>query len=182
MKKIVTICLCVLLICGQAGAEKTTPSDSSKLFEMSLEDLMEVPVVSASRQEQKLSELSVPVTVITAEDIHYSGLTSIPEILRFALGVDVVRLDRSRYMVGVRGLESTVSDRTLVLINGRSTLDPVFGTSWMELPVLVEDIERIEIVRGPGGAVWGSNAYTGVINIITKKPEDVKGGILQAQR
>jgi outer membrane cobalamin receptor len=166
----------VLSLPAFAEEEKKDPNNEGNFFKMSLEQLMETPiVVSASRQEQKLSELSVPVTVITAEDIHYSGLTSIPEILNFAAGVDVVRLDRSRYMVGVRGLYSTVSDRTLVLINGRSTLDPVFGTSWMEMPILVEDIERIEIVRGPGGAVWGSNAYTGVINIITKKPEDVKG-------
>jgi iron complex outermembrane receptor protein len=170
------VLLCLVLSMGEVCALENQPDKSEDYFDMSIEKLMEVPVVvSASRQEQKISELSVPVTVITAEDIHYSGLTSIAEILQFATGVDVVRLDRSRYMVGVRGLESTVSDRTLVLINGRSTLDPVFGTSWMELPVLVEDIERIEIVRGPGGAVWGSNAYTGVINIITKKPEDTKG-------
>ncbi len=166
----------VLSLPAFAEEEKQEPNKNENFFKMSIEQLMETPiVVSASRQEQKLNELSVPATVITAEDIHYSGLTSIPEVLRFAAGVDVVRLDRSRYMVGVRGLESTVSDRTLVLINGRSTLDPVFGTSWMELPVLMEDIERIEIIRGPGGAVWGSNAYTGVINIITKKPEDAKG-------
>lgn len=160
----------------QLFAQQQDANKPEDLFEMSIEELMEVPVVvSASRQEQKIEELSVPVSVITAEDIHYSGLTSIPEILRFATGVDVTRLDRSRYMVGVRGLHSTVSDRTLVLINGRTTLNPIFGTPWMELPVLLEDIERIEIVRGPGGAVWGTNAYTGVINIITKKPQDVTG-------
>jgi iron complex outermembrane receptor protein len=169
------VLLCLVLSLGEVCALENPP-DKEDYFDMSIEKLMEIPVVvSASRQEQKISELSVPVTVITAEDIHYSGLTSIAEILQFAAGVDVVRLDRSRYMVGVRGLESTVSDRTLVLINGRSTLDPVFGTSWMELPVLVEDIERIEIIRGPGGAVWGTNAYTGVINIITKRAEDLKG-------
>jgi len=156
-------------------ANEVDAFDSETLFDMSIEKLMEVPIVSASRQEQSIYELSVPVTVISAEDIHYSGLTSIPEILRYAVGVDVTRLDRARYMVGVRGLYSTVSDRTLVLINGRSTLDPIFGTNWMEMPVLIEDIDRIEVVRGPGGAVWGSNAYTGVINIITKKPEDVQG-------
>jgi len=177
--------ICVKIIVVIMGALLTIPflavagegsfEDTDDLFELSIEKLMEIPIVTASRQEQSIYELSVPVTVITAEDIHYSGLTNIPEILRYAVGVDVVRLDRARYMVGVRGLFSTVSDRTLVLINGRTTLDPVFGTSWMEMPVLVEDIDRIEVVRGPGGAVWGSNAYTGVINIITKKPEDVQG-------
>jgi iron complex outermembrane receptor protein len=159
-----------LSIANESGAY-----EDQSLFDMSIEKLMEIPVVTASRHGQSIYELAVPVTVITAEDIHYSGLTNIAEILRYAVGVDVVRLDRARYMVGVRGLFSTVSDRTLVLINGRTTLDPIFGTSWMEMPVLVEDIDHIEVVRGPGGAVWGSNAYTGVINIITKKPEDVKG-------
>lgn len=174
-KTIVSI-LCVLLFVPcLSKAEESSLEDVNDLFELSIEKLMEIPIVTASRQEQSIYELSVPVTVITAEDIHYSGLTSIPEILRYAVGVDVVRLDRARYMVGVRGLFSSVSDRTLVLVNGRTALDPVFGTAWMELPVLVEDIERIEVVRGPGGAVWGSNAYTGVINIITKRAEDVQG-------
>ncbi len=174
-KTIVSI-LCILLFLPcLSKAEEGSLKDVNDLFELSIEKLMEIPIVTASRQEQSIYELSVPVSVITAEDIHYSGLTNIPEILRYAVGVDVVRLDRARYMVGVRGLFSSVSDRTLVLVNGRTALDPVFGTAWMELPVLVEDIERIEVVRGPGGAVWGSNAYTGVINIITKRAEDVQG-------
>lgn len=156
------------------------PHDANKqgdFFEMSLEELMEVPVViSASRQARKIGELSVPVSVITADDIHYSGLTTIPEILQFVPGVDVRRLDRSRYIVGVRGLHGRFSDRTLVLINGRVAGNPALSTiEWSTFPVIVEDIERIEVVRGPGGAAWGANAFTGVINIITKKPKDVQG-------
>lgn len=169
------ILVTVFLLPSSGRAGEDSSEDVNDLFELSIEKLMEISIVTASRQEQSIYELAVPVSVITAEDIHYSGLTNIPDILRYTVGVDVVRLDRARYMVGVRGLFSTVSDRTLVLINGRTTLDPVFGTGWMEMPVLVEDIDRIEVVRGPGGAVWGSNAYTGVINIITKKPEDVQG-------
>ncbi|MBN2271577.1 MAG: TonB-dependent receptor plug domain-containing protein [Sedimentisphaerales bacterium] len=158
------------------GAEPNKPED---LFEMSIEQLMEVEVVSASRQAQKISELSVPVSVISAEDIHYSGLTSIPEILQFAPGVDVIKLSRDRYAVGVRGLHDLISDRTLTLINGRSADSPLFGGSeFYRYPLLLEDIERIEVVRGPGGAAWGANAFTGVINIITKKPEDVLGGFV----
>lgn len=145
--------------------------ESSAYFDMSLEQLLDVPVVSASRQEQKSTELAIPVSVITAEEIHASGLTTIPEILQLAPGVDVRRMDRYRYIVGVRGMASFTSDRTLVLINGRNALDPTYGApDWLRLPVLVEDIERIEILRGPGGAAWGANAFTGVINIITKKP------------
>ncbi len=178
MKVVTIVFLCVLLlVCGQVRAEKTTGSDSSDLFEMSIEDLMNIPIVSASRQEQKLSELSVPVSVITAEDIHYSGLTDIPEILQISPGVDMLKISRFRYAVGVRGLHEFTSDRTLVLINGRSTESALFGgTSWETLPIQMEDIERIEVVRGPGGAAWGANAFNGVINIITKKPEDVLGG------
>lgn len=147
-------------------------------FHMSLDELAEQPyeVVSASRQKQTQSELSIPVTVITAEDIHYSGLTSIPNLLRFYLGVDVLQYDRNRYGVGVRGLHDSTSDRTLVLINGRNCTNPAFGgMEWEKFPVLMEDIDRIEIVRGPGGAAWGANAFNGVINIITKRPQDVLG-------
>ncbi|OHB62182.1 MAG: hypothetical protein A2167_01740 [Planctomycetes bacterium RBG_13_46_10] len=158
-------------------AEQQDPNGKEDLFEMSIEELMEVPVVvSASRQAQKVGELSVPVSVITAEDIHYSGLTSIPEILQFTPGVDVLKLSRFRYAVGVRGLHEFISDRTLVLINGRSAESPLFGgAEYYTLPILMEDIERIEVVRGPVGAAWGANAFTGVINIITKKPEDILG-------
>src|SRR4030042_5330977 len=158
-------------------AEQQDPNGKEDLFEMSIEELMERPVVvSASRQAQKVGELSVPVSVITAEDIHYSGLTSIPEILQFTPGVDVLKLSRFRYAVGVRGLHEFISDRTLVLINGRSAESPLFGgAEYYTLPILMEDIERIEVVRGPGGAAWGANAFNGVINLITKKPEDVLG-------
>ena len=162
----------------QLLAQEPDPNKHKDLFEMSIEELMEVPVVvSAARQAQKIGQLSVPVSVITDDDIHYSGLTNIPEILQFSPGVDMLRLDRHRWAVGVRGLHDFVSDRTLVLINGRASDVPVYGgTMFDRIPVLMEDIERIEIVRGPGGAAWGANALNGVINIITKKPEDVLGG------
>ncbi len=157
-------------------AEQEEPNKPENFFEMSLEELMKVEVVSASRQPQKMGETSVPVSIITAEDIHYSGLTDIPDMLQFSPGVDVVKLSRFRYAVGVRGLHDFISDRTLTLINGRIADSPLFGGSeFYRLPVFPEDIERIEVVRGPGGAAWGANAFTGVINIITKKPEDVLG-------
>jgi iron complex outermembrane receptor protein len=105
--------------CPESFAAQQDANEPADFFEMSIEELMEVEVVSASRQAQKMDELSVPVTVITSEDIHYSGLTSIPEILQFATGMDVLRLDRNRYAVGVRGLHDFTSDRTLTLVNGR---------------------------------------------------------------
>jgi iron complex outermembrane receptor protein len=166
--------LIFLLLCTAAAL-----GDADSLFNMSLEELMEVPiVVSAARNSQSINLSAVPVSILTREDIHFSGATSIPEVLRFVPGVDVRRLDRSRYQVSVRGLLGTFSDRTLVLINGRDAMNPVFGSiDWMHFPVLMEDIERIEVVRGPGGGVWGANAFTGVINIITTSPAALQGNL-----
>ena len=173
--------IAAVLLSGAAlcFAEQNETYDSQKLFNMSPEELMEVSAVSASRLPTQLQYLSAPVTIITAEDIHYSGLTSIPDILQFTPGVDVRKLDRQRTIVGVHGLFGTFSDRTLVLIDGRPAMDPIFGTThWENLPVMMEDIERIEIVRGPAGAAWGANALNGVINIITKKPDKCSDGLI----
>lgn len=170
------ILLSLIIFSGQLRAEEPDEETGEELFEMSLEELMDIEVVSASRQPQKISELSAPVTIITAADIHHSGLTSIPEVLRLAPGVDVQRLDRNHYAVSIRGFQGSFSDRILVLINGRAAGNPVFaGINWESLPVLMEDIERIEVVRGPIGATWGANAVNGMINIITKKAVDTEG-------
>jgi len=157
-------------------AQQSDANEPEDFFEMSLEELMDVEVLSASRQTQKIGELSVPVSVITSEDIHYSGLTSIPEVLQFTPGVDVLQIDRNRYAVGVRGLHEVYSDRLLSLTDGRAA-DSITsgGPRFPRLPILIEDIDRIEVVRGPGGATWGANAFTGVVNIITKDPEDCLG-------
>jgi iron complex outermembrane receptor protein len=162
------------------AAAAATSVSPDNLFEMSLEQLMDIPVViSASRQPQKITFSSVPISIITADDIHYSGMTNLADILQFAPGVDVLPLSRIRSAVGVRGLHDFIADRTLTLINGRAADSLIFGGSeFYRLPILVEDIERIEIVRGPGGAAWGANAFTGVINIITKKPGQTPGWLL----
>ena len=169
--------LILSVIASQTFATQQELNKSDDIFNLSIEELMEVPiVVSASRREQEITKASVLISIITAEDIHYSGLTTIPEILQFVPGVDVRRIDRQRYAVGVRGLFGLYSDRTLILIDGRPVTDPIHGTTyWEQLPILVEDIERIEVVRGPVGAAWGANAFTGAINIITKKPGQYLG-------
>lgn len=138
-------------------------------------------VVSASRQKQPENLLSVPVSVLTAADLHYGGQSSIQETLRYAPGVDVVRMDRNRYGIGIHGLEGMFSDRTMTLVDGMPADSPAFGgPEFSSLPIMVEDIERIEIVRGSGGAAWGANALSGVINIITKDPETVPGLFLSS--
>ena len=164
----------------EAGGAETqeTPLEQEALFDLSLEQLMDIEVVSASRQPQAASSLSVPVTIITAEDIHYRGCTNVAEALALAPGIDLLRTDRNRYAVGVRGLHHSFAGRTLVLVNGRNAGSPLFGAcDFTRLPIFVEDIERIEVVRGPGGAAWGANAFNGVINILTKQPGDVQDGL-----
>ena len=155
---------------AEPAGEATAAGDELLMFQ-------DIPViVSSSRQKTQANAISVPVTIITGEDIHYSGLTSIPEILQFASGVEVVRIDRNHYAVGVRGMHDVFSDHTLVLIDGRSAYSPVFGgAEWFRFPLMVEDIKRIEVVRGPAAAAWGANAFNGAINIITKEPEETLG-------
>jgi iron complex outermembrane receptor protein len=136
----------------------------------------EMPVViSAARVAQPINLLSVPVSVVTADDIHYGGWTSLPDILQFVPGVNVLPVDRNNASVGVHGMEYALADRTLVLIDGRNAANPTGTTDFNSLPLFPEDIARIEVVQGPGGAAWGANAFNGVINIITKNPEEVQG-------
>ncbi len=137
----------------------------------------DIPVViSAGRREQKINATSIPVSIITSADIRYGGRTNIADALRYVPGMDVLQFDRNRYGVGVRGMHHEYADRTLVLINGRNAGDVAYGTTdWSAMPLLMDDIDRIEVVRGPGGAVWGANAFNGVINILTSKPEELHG-------
>ncbi|UCD85490.1 MAG: TonB-dependent receptor, partial [Deltaproteobacteria bacterium] len=140
-------------------------------------------VVSASKRLQRIEEAPATITVITAEDIRQSGLTNIPEILRRVAGLDVVTLTAFDTQVAIRGFCSrtvnmNVFNKILVLVNGRSVYEDFFGgTIWEILPIQLEDIERIEVVKGPGSVLYGANALTGVINIITKSPDESSGGL-----
>src|SRR5207237_9319769 len=136
---------------------------------------------TVSRRPEKLSQAAAAVYVITQEDIRRSGATSIPEALRLAPGVQVDQVNASLWAVGVRGFASTLSRSLLVLIDGRSVYSPLFaGTYWDVQDTLLEDVERIEVIRGPGGTLWGANAVNGVINIITKAAKDTQGGLITA--
>ena len=160
-----------------AGAPRQlAASDDPTLLDKSLAELMAIEVVSASRQRVALSDSGAAVFVITQEDIVRSGARVLPEVLRLAPGVDVARLSSGRWAVGVRGDTSRFSGGLQVLLDGRSIYSPYFsGVFWDVEQVPLADIERIEIVRGPAGAIWGPNAVNGVINILTFSARDTLG-------
>ena len=154
------------------------------LTELSLEDLMdiEVTVTSVSKKSQGLQETPAAVYVITAEDIRRSGANSIPEALRLAPGVYVARLNENTWNVSTRGFSNQFVNNLLVMIDGRTVYTTLFsGVFWDVQDVMLEDIERIEVIRGPGASVWGANAVNGVINIITKAAKDTQGTLLSVQ-
>lgn len=145
------------------------------LFSLSLEELSNLEITSVSKRSERASEVAAAVHVITAEDIKRSGATSIPEALRLAPGVNVARAGSDQWAISIRGFNAQFSNKLLVLIDGRSVYTPLFsGVVWDVQDTLVEDIDRIEVIRGPGGTIWGANAVNGVINIITKKAKDTQ--------
>jgi iron complex outermembrane recepter protein len=150
-----------------------------RLSELDLEQLLDVEIVSVSRRSERQSDAAAAVSVITREDIRRSGVTSIPEALRLVPGVQVSSIDANKWAVGIRGFQSRLARSTLVLIDGRSVYTPLFaGTYWEVQDVLLEDIERIEVIRGPGGTQWGANAVNGVVNIITRHARDTQGRLV----
>jgi iron complex outermembrane receptor protein len=157
--------------------QKTT----ADLTAASLEDLMNIEITSVSKKEAKLFQSAAAVTVITREDIRRSGMTSIPDLLRMVPGLDVAQIDGSKWAVSARGFNGRFANKLLVLIDGRSIYSPqTSGVYWEAQDLLLEDIERIEIIRGPGGTMWGANAVNGVISIITKSAAETQGGLIVA--
>lgn len=155
--------------------------DQSDLTQLSPEQLSKMEVTSVSKKEQKLSDTAAAVYVITQQDIRNSTATSIPELLQMVPGLDVARINGSQWAITSRGFNGLYQDRLLVLVDGRSVFDPLFGGAlWDEQGFILEDIERIEVIRGPGSTMWGANATNGIINIITKSAKDTQGTLVSA--
>ncbi|MCX7179070.1 MAG: TonB-dependent receptor [Proteobacteria bacterium] len=147
------------------------------LSDLSLEDLMQVEVTSVSKKPQRLANVAASVHVISAEDIRLAGANSIPEALRLAPGIDATRISGNRWAVSARGSADLYANKLLVMVDGRNAYNPAFsGVAWQDFQFPIEDIERIEVIRGPAAAVWGSNGVNGVINIITKSAASTQGG------
>jgi iron complex outermembrane receptor protein len=161
--------LILVLISGSAMAD-------DDIAEMSLEDLMNVTVTSASKREENRVDAAAAITVLTNEDIRRSGATSVPEALRLVPGLNVARIDSSRWAISARNYNGQFGNKLLVLIDGRVVYTPFYGgVYWDVQDVVLADIDRIEVIRGPGGALWGANAVNGVINITTKSAKDTQG-------
>src|SRR5271154_2004405 len=160
------------------------PQDQSgpaALKSLSLEQLSEIEVTTPSREPTKVSDTPAAIFVITGEDIRRSGATCIPEALRLAPGVEVARIDSNKWSIGIRGFGSRLNRSVLVLMDGRTVYTTLFdGTYWEVQDTLLEDVDRIEVIRGPGGTIWGPNAVNGVINIITKTTKETRGTFVSA--
>jgi len=168
----------VLALASLAG-EPAFAQTAEALRGMSIEDLTKIEITSVSKQAEPLSDAPAAVYVITRDEVIRSGATTIPEMLRLAPNLEVAQISANGYAISARGFNGQIADKLLVLIDGRSVYTPIFaGVYWDTQYVAPEDIERIEVISGPGGTLWGANAVNGVINIITRKSSDTQGGLL----
>lgn len=178
-RKLGALCLALCLILLARPASAQTPDTippPSVLKRLTVEQLMEIEVTSVSRKAEKLSQAASAIQVITRDEIRRSGASNIPEALRLAPNLQVAQVGSHQWAITARGFNSTTANKLLVLIDGRSVYTPLFsGVFWDIQDVLLEDIDRIEVISGPGGAVWGANAVNGVINIITRSAKDTQG-------
>jgi iron complex outermembrane receptor protein len=176
MKKVTGfVLLASMLFAGPVRAQ--SQPRSTDIWTMSLEDLLNIEITSASRKQQRVEDTAAAVFVLTQDDIRRSGATTMPEVLRLVPGVNVSQVNSSSWAVSIRGFNNVFANKLLVLVDGRTIYTATFsGVLWNGEDLLLEDVERIEVVRGPGGAVWGANAVNGVINIITKSTADTQGG------
>lgn len=171
------LCLCFNMVHGEVFAAS---EPDNEFLDMDISQLMNITITSLSKKEQLLSDAAAAVFVITQEDIRRSGVTHIAEALAMAPGLQVARISASKWSVSSRGFGGNTSNKLLVLIDGRSVYTPAYsGTMWDMQNTMLEDIDRIEVIRGPGGTLWGANAVNGVINIITKKSSDTLGGLVR---
>jgi iron complex outermembrane receptor protein len=169
--------IALLVLAGAPGRATQIPD----LTQKSLEDLMTIEVTSVSKKEQKTSQAAAAIFVISQEDIRHSSALNIPDLLRMVPGLDVAQINAGKWAISSRGFNGQYSNKLLVLMDGRTLYSPIFaGVFWDSQNVPLDSIERIEVIRGPGAAVWGSNAVNGVINIITLSAVDSQGGLVAA--
>src|SRR5438094_5648702 len=177
-KRILSLTVVALFLGSSVSAQNQGVPDISR---MSIEELMNVEVTSVAKRTQKVADAAAAIFVITQEDIRRSGAASIPEALRMVPGLQVARIDENKWAIGSRGFNGRFDNKLLVLIDGRSVYTPLFsGVYWNVQDVMLEDVDRIEVIRGPGATLWGANAVDGVINVITKKAKSTQSTVVTA--
>ena len=162
----------------EAGQGENASTQALNLKKLSLEELSQIDVTSASRRPERLSSVAAAVSVVRGEDVRRAGVTILAEAMRLGDGVDVARVNGSTWALTTRGFQISTANKALVLVDGRSTYSPLFaGTFWDAQDTLLADLDRIEVIRGPGGATWGPNAVNGVINIISRPAAETVGTV-----
>jgi len=171
----------LLAIAARVFGQSPTDPSADPLKQLTLEQLSQIEISSVTKESVPAFKTPAAISVMTSEQIQRSGARTIPDLLRLIPGVNVAQIDSSEWAVGIRGFQGKLSRSVLVLIDGRTVYTPLFaGVYWDMQGVLLEDIARIEVIRGPGGTIWGSNAVNGVINIITKSARDTRGSFVSA--
>lgn len=166
---------------ASSAAEQAGEVELSDLGKFDLETLLDIEVTSVSKKEERLSQTAAAIYVITQEDIRRSGFTTLPEIFRMVPGMQVARVNANQWAISSRGFNDTYSNKLLVMVDGRTVYTPSFGgVFWSDQDLMLEDLDRVEVIRGPGATLWGANAVNGVINIISKKARDTQGLLLSA--
>ncbi len=180
-RKFQTILLAfALLVVGPGRAVVCANESEFDLTALSLEELMGIEVTLPSRGGGTLFETAAAVYVLTGDDLRRSGVTSIPEALRLVPGMQVGHIGASKWAISARGFNDRFAQKLLVLIDGRNIYSPLFGgVFWEEHDLILADIERIEIIRGPGATLWGANAVNGIVNIVTRATDQTQGGLVQ---
>lgn len=178
MKRMLIVVLCA----GSGSLTHALPQKLSlDIKGTSLAQLMSLKITSLSRKQEALSQAPAAAYVITRDEIRRMGVTHVAEVLRYVPGVQVARLEANKWAISIRGFNSRAANKLLVMIDGRSIYSPLFsGVLWEEKDLVLDDIERIEVIRGPGGTQWGANAVNGVINIITRDARLTQGGEVRA--
>lgn len=169
------------LLSASAGHAANSTLGAEQLVELSFDELLNIEITSVSKKAERLQDAPAAVFVISADDLRRSGVRSIPDALRMVPGVQVAQIDANKWAVSARGFNGRFAARLLVLMDGRSVYSPLYsGVYWESQDTFIEDIERIEVIRGPGATLWGANAVNGVVNIITKGAADMTGSRVYA--
>src|SRR5579862_6736573 len=170
----------ILWVQSSPAQTNDTTKPSTDLKGMSLDELVNVEVTSVNKEPELLSDSPSAIQVITSDDITRSGASSIPEALRLADNLDVAQKNSHDWAISARGFNTDLANKLLVLMDGRSVYTPLFsGVFWDRQDYLLEDLDRIEVISGPGGTLWGANAVNGVINIVSKNAEETQGFYLE---